>query len=193
MANHSYKGFFISLVLGLVCGLLLGWWLCSRGQISTTATTTKVDTLKYYKPIPLPANELSSKTLQLPKLIFAPADTVVKTIVQTERGDSVEVSFPVEQRVYQDSTYKAVISGAVVGNRRPTLDYIETYNRTTTSEVVFKPKKVRPYIGASVGILGTWSVGVGGGLLIKDHHAVGAEYERIKNDNLVKLRYNYIF
>jgi hypothetical protein len=118
---------------------------------------------------------------------------VVKTIVQTERGDSVEVSFPVEQRIYQDSTYRAVVSGAVVGNRRPTLDYIETYNRTTTSEVVLKPKKIRPYIGASVGIFGTWSVGVGGGLLIKDHHAVGAEYERMKNDNLVKLRYNYIF
>jgi hypothetical protein len=126
-------------------------------------------------------------------LVFAPADTVVKTIIQTERGDSVEVSFPVEQRVYQDSTYRAVVSGAVVGNRRPTLDYIETYNHTTTSEVVLHPKKIRPYIGASVGIFGTWSVGVGGGLLIKDHHAVGAEYERTQTDNYIQLKYSYLF
>jgi hypothetical protein len=191
--THSHKGFFIGLVFGLIIGLLLGCWLCNRGQILSKKTTIKIDTTRYYRPISTPTNELSSKTLQLPKLIFAPADTVVKTIVQTERGDSVEVSFSIEQRVYQDSTYKAVISGAVVGNRRPTLDYIETYNRTTTSEVVLKPKKVRPYIGASVGIFGAWSIGIGGGLLIKDHHAVGAEYARMKNNNLVKLRYNYIF
>lgn len=191
--NHSHSSFFISLVLGLVCGLFLGYWLCGRGQIPTSSTTIEVDTTKYYKPIPTPSNELSSFTLQLPKLIFAPADTVVKTIIQTERGDSVEVSFPIEQRVYQDSTYRAVVSGAVVGNRRPTLDYIETYNRTTTSEVVLHPKKIRPYIGASVGIFGTWSVGVGGGLLIKDHHAVGAEYERTQTDNYIQLKYSYLF
>lgn len=190
--NHSHSSFFISLVLGLVCGCALGWWLCGREQTYNTTTITKVDTSRYYQPIAISRNELSSKTLQLPKLLFAPADTVVKTMVVIEK-DSVEVSFPVEQRVYQDSTYRAVVSGAVVGNRRPTLDYIETYNRTTTSEVVLHPKKIRPYIGASVGIFGTWSVGVGGGLLIKDHHAVGAEYERTQTDNYIQLKYSYLF
>lgn len=192
--KHSYsKGFFIaSLVLGLVCGCALGWWLCGREPSYSTTTITKVDTLRYYKPIAIARNELSSKTLQLPKLLFAPADTVVKTIVVIEK-DSVEVSFPVEQREYRDSTYYAIVSGAVVGDRRPTLDYIETYEKTTTSIVVKEPKKVRWYVGGSVGIFGTWSVGAGGGLLIKDHHAVGAEYERIKTDNLVKLKYSYLF
>jgi hypothetical protein len=107
--------------------------------------------------------------------------------------DSVEVAFPVEQREYRDSTYYAIVSGAVVGDRRPTLDYIETYEKTTTSEVVLKPKKVRLYVGGSVGVFGTWSVGAGGGLLIKDRHMIGAEYERMQNDNLIKLRYNYLF
>lgn len=194
MTIHSHsKGFFIAnLVLGLVCGCALGWWLCDREQAYNTTTTTKVDTLRYYKPIAISRNELSSKTLQLPKLLFAPADTVVKTMVVIEK-DSVEVSFPVEQREYKDSTYYAIVSGAVVGGRRPTLDYIETYEKTTTSEVVLEPKKVRLYVGGSVGVFGTWSIGAGGGLLIKDRHMIGAEYERMQNDNLIKLRYNYLF
>lgn len=194
MTIHSHsKGFFIAnLVLGLVCGCALGWWLCDREQTYNTTTITKVDTLRYYKPIAIARNELSSKTLQLPKLLFAPADTVVKTMVVIEK-DSVEVSFPVEQREYRDSTYYAIVSGAVVGGRRPTLDYIETYEKTSTSEVVLKPKKVRLYVGGSVGVFGTWSVGAGGGLLIKDRHMIGAEYERMQNDNLIKLRYNYLF
>ena len=194
MTNHSHsKGFFIaSLVLGLVCGCALGWWLCDREQTYNTTTTTKVDTLRYYQPIAISRNELSSKTLQLPKLLFAPADTIVKTVVVIEK-DSVEVAFPVEQREYRDSTYYAIVSGAVVGDRRPTLDYIETYEKTITSEVVLKPKKVRLYVGGSVGVFGTWSVGAGGGLLIKDRHMIGAEYERMQNENLIKLRYNYLF
>ena len=192
--KHNFsKGFFIaSLVLGLVCGFALGWWLCGREQTITSTTTTKVDTLRYYKPIAIARNELSSKTLQLPKLLFAPADTVVKTIVVIEK-DSVEVAFPVEQREYRDSTYYAIVSGAVVGDRRPALDYIETYEKTTTSVVVKEPKKVRLYVGGSVGVYGTWSVGAGGGLLIKDHHMIGAEYERTQTNNLVKLKYNYLF
>jgi hypothetical protein len=125
-------------------------------------------------------------------MIFAPADTVVKTIIVRET-DSVKVEFPVERREYRDSTYYAIVSGVVVGDRGPTLDYIETYNKTITNSVVVKPKAVRPYIGASVGVFGTWSVGVGGGLLVKDHHAVGAEYERTQTDNNIKLKYSYLF
>ena len=167
--------------------------MCGREQTITTTTTTKVDTVKYYQPIATPRSEWSSKTLQLPRLLFAPADTVVKTKVVVENGDSVDVSFPIEQREYSDSTYYAIVSGAVVGDRRPTLDYIETYEKTTTSVVVKEPKKVRLYVGGSVGVYGTWSVGAGGGLLIKNHHMIGAEYERTQTNNLVKLRYNYIF
>lgn len=193
MDNHSLKSFFIVLVLGLVCGLFLGWWLCNRGQVISTITTIEVDTIKYYEPIPTPRNELVNKTIDLPRLLFAPADTIVKTIVQSEKGDSVEVAFPVEQREYRDSTYYAIVSGAVVGERRPTLDYIETYNKNTTSEVVLAPKKFRPYVGGSVGVFGVWSAGIGAGALIKDHHAVGVEYERMQSNNAVKINYNYLF
>lgn len=189
MITRSTKGFFIALVLGLVIGLALGL-LCGREQ-TFNSTTTKIDTIKYYRPIPV-YNERISADFRLPKLIFAPTDTIVKTIVVTER-DSMEVSFPVEQREYRDSTYYAIISGAVVGTRRPTLDYIETYNQTTTSKVMVEPKKLRPYIGGGIGVFGDWSVSVGGGLLIKDHHAVGAEYERTIKGNNIKIKYSYLF
>lgn len=188
--SHLIKNFFIVLVLGLVLGFLLDRWLCGQGKTATT--TTKVDTTIYYKPIALKP-KLNQPNIELPKLLFAPADTVVKTIVQTANGDSVEVSFPTEQRVYKDSTYYAIVSGAVVGDRRPTLDYIETYNKTITTEVTITPKKVRPYVGASICVFGNWSAGVNAGVLFKDHHAVGAGYERAHNDNRIKLNYSYLF
>lgn len=188
MENHSRKSLIIVWVLGLVIGLFLGGRLWHREQTVSTTTISVVDTIRYYKPTPIETASLTNNRSGLPRLLFAPADTIVTTIV-----DSVEVSFPIEQREYKDSTYRAVISGAVVGGRRPTLDFIETYNRTTLHSTIVQPKKVRPYIGASVGVFGAWSVGVGGGLLIKDHHAVGAEYERTKAENLIKLRYSYIF
>ena len=162
MIHSQLKSFFIGLVLGLVIGFILGWWLCNRDGAVLTNTTSVVDTIKYYKPIPYERKETTVNGFALPRMIFAPADTVVKTKVVVENGDSVEVSFPVEQREYRDSTYYAIVSGAVVGDRRPTLDYIETYEKTTTSEVVLKPKKVRLYVGGSVGVFGTWSVGAGG-------------------------------
>lgn len=189
---HSLKGFFISLVLGLMVGMALGCWLCSREHTNPT-TTTKIDTTIYYRPIAIERSVLSSKTLQLPKLLFAPADTIVKTIVVTEGGNKEEVSFPIEQREYRDSTYRAIISGAVVGDRRPTLDFIETYNRNTTSEVIVEPKKIRLYIGGGIGVFGSWSVSAGGGLLIKDHHMMGIEYVRMRSENLLEIRYSHLF
>ena len=54
----------------MVCSSAIG---CVAEGRFTSSTTIEVDTTKYYKPIPTPSNELSSFTLQLPKLIFAPA------------------------------------------------------------------------------------------------------------------------
>lgn len=193
MIHSQLKSFFIGLVLGLVIGFILGWWLCNRDGAVLTNTTSVVDTIKYYKPIPYERKETTVNGFALPRMIFAPADTVVKTKVVVENGDSVEASFPVEQREYKDSTYYAIVSGAVVGDRRPTLDYIETYYRTTTSEVMLKPKKITPYVGASLGVYGDWQVGVEAGVILKEQHAVGVEYTRSRIGNSIEVNYYYIF
>jgi hypothetical protein len=139
---------------------------------------------------PIPYKEEIIKKDTIPMYIYIPADTVF-----LHRVDSVLIEIPVEieKREYKDPKYKAIISGAKIGDIRPTLDYIETYNVTTTTTMMVEPKKIRPYIGTSVGVFGTWSVGIGGGLFIKDHHAVGAEYERTQTDNRFKVKYSYIF
>lgn len=178
------------LAIAVGVGVALGWLMFHRERVVSERTTI-VDTVRYYQPIPytLPRDY----RVNVPQFVFAPADTVVKVVVQTEQGDSTKVEFPIERREYRDSTYRAIVSGAVVGERRPTLDYIETYNRTTTESVVLQPKKVRLYVGGSVGVFGAWSVSAGGGVLIQDHHLVGIEYERTKTANQIELRYGYVF
>ena len=58
------------------------------------------------------------------------------------------VSLPRETKVYEDSTYKAQISGY-----EPRLDYIEVYPRTITiTETVTERTRRRPWgIGVNVG------------------------------------------
>lgn len=92
-------------------------------------------------------------------LPIAKTDTVIKsdTIV-----DSVQVVIPITQKVYSDSTYRAVISGY-----NANLDSMEVYRKTTIIERKSKPKKwnvssgigvgidtdgkVKPFIGISIG------------------------------------------
>lgn len=173
------------IILVFSVGVALGY--CSRERTLLTERVEVVDTLRYYAPQPYTAPQFDNLYTP-PRLLFAPKDTVVYT-----RVDSVEVAFRVERREYRDSTYRAIISGAVVGERRPTLDYIETYERTTTSTVVIPPKKVRLFVGGGIGIGKGWSVSVGGGLLLNDHHAISVGYERVANDNLAKIGYHYLF
>ena len=112
------------------------------------------------------------RTISLPRLLFAPADTVQTTTVIV-KGDSVELQVPIERREYRDSNYYAVVSGAVVGDIHPTLETIKTYNRNTIQTVQVKPRLIRPYIS---GMLGKESAGGGGGLIIANRYGVGVNY-----------------
>lgn len=78
-------------------------------EIVKTDTTIIVDTMYYSKPIP--------KIIRIKDTIYIPMDSV------TQEGDSIVL--PREEKVYEDSTYKAVISGF-----KPSLDTITVFPRT---------------------------------------------------------------
>lgn len=107
-------------------------------------TVTDIDTVLIEKPVPYKVTRTEFRTLRLPVMLFAPADTVwrERTVV-----DSVEVEVAMERRMYQDSSYRAQVSGPAIGGLHPSLDWVEVYNRTTT--IVKRP--TRWGIGVQVG------------------------------------------
>lgn len=173
----------IALAVGLFAGLLLG------RQPQYVTTTTTYDTVVYYKPLPT-ATTTEVRTISVPRLLFAPADTVHTTTTIVVKGDSVRVDVPIERREYRDSTYYAVVSGAVVGDIHPTLEHIETYNRNTTQTTYIYPPKVRPYLSAA---FGKTSVGAGAGILIANKHAVGVDYTYAGGKGNILARYTFVF
>ena len=92
---------------------------------------------------------------------------------------------PIERREYRDSTYYAVVSGAVVGDIRPTLESIETYAKNTTQIIEYKPPMFRFYLS---GAFGKDALGAGAGVLIKNRYGIGADYNFINGKSSVMLR-----
>lgn len=168
MSNFFHRVF--RLVIVFLVGLVVGVWLSPRHK--TISTHTTVDTTIYYRPMPTTSQIAEVRTISLPRLLFAPADTIRTTTI-VEHGDSMQVSVPIERREYRDSNYYAVVSGAVVGDIHPTLETIKTYNRNTIQTVQVKPRLIRPYIS---GMLGKESAGGGGGLIIANRYGVGVNY-----------------
>ena len=173
----------VALVVGLFVGLLLG------REHSVVTTHTTVDTVVHYKPLPTATTTTEVRTISMPRLLFAPADTVHTTTVIV-KGDSVQLQVPIERRQYRDSSYYAVVSGAVVGDIHPTLESIETYSRNTVQTIEIHPPKVRPYVS---GAFGKQSVGAGAGIVIGNKHAIGADYIYAGGQSNVMARYSFIF
>lgn len=172
----------IALAVGFFAGLFLG-------KPTTEVTSYKtVDTIIYYRPQPMQSTITEVRTISLPKLLFAPADTIRETIV-VHQGDSVKLDVPIERREYRDSNYYAIVSGAVVGNIRPELVSIETYSHKEVQVVEVKPPKVRAYV---TGALGERSVSAGAGILIANKHGIGVDYMYAGKGHIMG-RYTFIF
>lgn len=173
-----------SLLIGLfTIGLMIVSFIIGRKSVNIPEITTEVkwDTLRVEVPVLREVEKVRTKYVYVP----TPADTVV-----IERVDSVLVAVDIERRVYQDSLYRAVVSGAVVGDIHPTLDHIDIYSRNETRIVEHKAPMVRPYIRGSVG---RELMGIGGGVSIKDRVDVDVQYMRMGNNNMVVVGANYRF
>ena len=82
-------------------------------------------------------------------------------------ADSVSLALEIETRVYEDSLYRAQVSGPAVAGYHPTLDWIETYSRTQTITrtrrnrfavtagvgAAYTPRGIQPTVGVQVGVV----------------------------------------
>lgn len=171
-----------SWLLAFVAGALLS---PQRKGIFLQQTVT--DTVIYYQPLPAKSAITEVRTISIPRLLFAPADTIHTTTIVVQ-GDSLQMQVPIERREYRDSNYYAVISGAVVGDIHPSLEQLDIY---TTREVITpKTPLFRPYLGITAG---GGLFGIGGGVTIKQKIDVGGRYYRASGKDLCGVEVNYRF
>ena len=157
-STSSYtQGGLVALVIGLVVGVAIGWWIRDEKEGSADPyerapvykvvlpATAKPDSVVAHVTRKLPiadsnryaASDGTPVATDNPQ----PADTI--NAAPTESGDSAEVIIPITQRVYEDSTrYRAVVEGY-----EPRHISLEIYPQPT------KPPTVkRWHIGPSVGL-----------------------------------------
>ena len=155
---------------------------CSVGKQEIT-TIERVDTVVVEKPMPYKVEVV--RKVSVPVYVPTPADTVV-----VARVDSVLVEVPVEveRREYKSEEYRAVVSGAKIGDLRPTLESMELYSRSEVQVVEQKVPWIRPYVSASGG---RGLFGIGGGISVKQKVDVGAMYLRVDNKDKWAIMASY--
>lgn len=146
----------VTTVIALAATFLGGLWLGQYISRPEIVERVRVDTVFYERPKPFAVAE-RPVAVHVPRMLFAPADTVDRTIVV---GDSVQITVTERTLEYRDSTYYARVVGPAVGTLGPRLDYVETYNKT-----VERVQFVRePYAWELGPAMGTWMTRDGSGM-----------------------------
>ena len=89
------------------------------------------DTIRIVEPI-----HIKEEVVRYEKVYLHTTDTIIKT-------DSVEVIVPIMERVYEDTTYRAVVRGY-----KPELVSLDIYNSTKT---ITKTKTKQPKVVVGIG------------------------------------------
>lgn len=138
------KATIISIILLVVLNII-GWWLFYKERTKPVETITKierrVDTIKLRDPVPVYTTLKSYQFFDFP----------VESVIYVDSSSNVQVEIPIEQKTYRDSNYMAIVSGF-----NPKLDYIETYNNTTTVTTTNVVKQ-RPLVSLGVGASVIWN------------------------------------
>lgn len=189
MDNNRVKIAFFSLLAIVLIAICVGFFVWGRKSVDIPEITTKIkwDTIHVEKPVPYEVEKVREVSVPTYVQVPTPADTVVVT-----RVDSILVEVPVdiERREYKSDSYRAVVSGAVIGDYHPSLDEIDVYAKTETKVVRNPAPFIRPYISASAG---KGLIGVGGGISIKRQFDVGARYMRIDDKDKWAIEVSYRF
>ena len=165
-------------------GFLVGFF--SRPMQVVTKETVKYDTTIYYEPKPLSTN-IEPRVFNVPKLVFAPSETRIDTLI---RVDSVKVLLAVEEREYRDSSYRAIVSGPVVGDCRPELKHFEVYQKEVVKSVIQRPPLFSPIVAAH---FGNGMIGASGGVSIRHKYDVFATIWQVDGENRLTLGMAYRF
>lgn len=93
-------------------------------------------------------------TIIKPQPVIRYVDKIVRDTLYSVDSILVPVDVPIETKVYQDSNYRAVISGY-----RPQLDTISIFNKNqihTINKITYKTKRINfsPSIGFGYGMFG---------------------------------------
>lgn len=138
------KGWPLFVIILLMCLMsFIGGWRCGSDRRTAIVpsnvpdTIVRYDTVTIEKPVPTKTTTIRRDTILLSAL-----DTL--TI-----RDTVFLTLPMEVKQYQDSLYRAEVSGY-----RPSLDFIEVYPRTVTvtnTNTVVKTRKTRWGLGVQAG------------------------------------------
>ena len=153
----QFLSYLLALLVGAACGVLV--WVCFKAT-PPPAPIVQVDTLIVH----------DTTTIVKPQYIVKRVvDTLTIPIIVKEQ-DTLFVPLPIEEKVYEDSTYYAVVSGFL-----PALDTISVFpktiiiTQTETQQVKVKPK-------FSFGIQGGIGIMYNGSLHAGPYIGVGAEY-----------------
>jgi hypothetical protein len=152
-------------VTGLVCGIVIGlsylYYWCGAHE-TVRDTTTYVDTVAYYKPIPKDSAVIRYVTRYLPvakdtniteNYAHNQRENIPPSVLSDDR-DSAAVVIPVTQRRYEGDEYLAYVSGY-----EPTLDSIFVYPKTT----VIRESTYKPPDRWHIGITGGYGISLTGG------------------------------
>lgn len=131
-----------------------------------------VDTVFYSKPT-IAKVEARPVSVRVPRLIFADVkeDNFPNIAERNDNKviikDSVDVKIDIETVIYEDTTYRAQISGPRIGQYGPQLDWMQSYQKTITQTVTKKsrfavtagvgvgltPAGIQPIVGVSAGVI----------------------------------------
>lgn len=157
--------YLLCLMVGILLGCLPSFFMRYRGpqQVVTERVDTLLirDTITQIRPV---FTEI--RTIDTIKVAYY-ADTL-------HIRDTIYTLIPIEQRVYEDSTYRAVISGY-----RPSLDSIQVYRQQVTIDHFREvTKKVKPRWGIGVQV-GAGATLQGQQVRLSPYVGVGIQYNLI--------------
>lgn len=175
-------------VIGLILCLVVVF-IAGRRSVNVPDARTEFirDTIRIDNPVLVTKDSVRTEYVYIklePDTVFVDRETVVT------KTDSVKVPANFERRTYGDDRYRAVVSGAAIGDIHPSLESIDIFSKTETKVIQHNAPTFRPYIRGSIG---KEAIGIGGGVSIKDRVDIDVQYMRFGNDNMVVFGANYRF